>query len=165
MGAVIPMPRIVVLALFPLMPLVAARPGSVAAQPALAGGFEDGVPFWVWQALPQAFPEYVPGPGGYLSFGFDWNLGERLPVGLEMTAGRIPMIRSESGPAGVNGARPELEAYRRFLASAARDPRFTADTLMPLIRYHVRLSWLDRLRYRHLVIPRARETLARLGEG
>jgi hypothetical protein len=147
-----------------LLVFTATAPAPAAPQSA-AGGFEDGIPFWVWRALPQVFPEYVPGAGGYLSFGFEWNRGEQLPVGLSMTEDRVPVIRSESGPAGVGGVRPNLEAYRQFLLSAARDPRFTADNIMPIIQYNVRLSLIDKLRYRYLVIPRAREALMRLGNG
>ena len=145
-------------------PLASARAAAQAAA-SPAAGFEDGIPFWVWRALPQVFPEYIPGAGGYLSFGFDWNLGEQLPVGLTVTDDRIPLIRSESGPAGVGGAAPDLQGYRDFLTSAARDPRFTADNILPIIQYNVRLSLIEKLRYRYLVIPRAREALLRLGVG
>jgi hypothetical protein len=144
--------------------IAAAGAGPAAAQSA-SGGFEDGLPFWVWVALPQIFPEYVPGPGGYLSFGFEWQRGDQLPVGLSRTDDRIPVIQSASGPAGREGAPPNLDAYRRFLVSAAEDPRFTADNILPVIRYYVRLSWMDRLRYRYLAIPRARDAMARLGNG
>jgi hypothetical protein len=142
--------------------------GALAPLPAEAqapaAGFENDLPFWVWRALPQVFPEYIPGPGGYLSFGFEWNRGEQLPVGLTMVDGAVPRIRTDSGPAGVGGARPDMEAYRAFLIAAANDPRFTAENILPIIRYNVRLSLLDRLRYRYLVIPKAREALLRLAE-
>jgi hypothetical protein len=65
----------------------------------------------------------------------------------------------------VDGSPPNLDAYRRFLVSAAADPRFTPDNILPVIRYYVRLSWMDRLRYRYLAIPRARDAMARLGNG
>lgn len=151
--------------LLALLLLAAGPTCSVGLSAQAAGGFENDIPFWVWRALPQVFPEYIPGPGGYLSFGFEWNKGEQLPEGLEMTEDKIPVIRSTTGPVGVGGAPANIEAYRGFLVSAAKDPRFTADNIMPIIQYNVRLSLIDKLRYRYMVIPKAREALLRLGEG
>ena len=129
-------------------------------------GFEYDLPVLVWRALPQVFPEYLPGPGGYLSFGLDWVRGEQLPVGLAMTDESIPHIRpsdpSSPGPRGVEGARPDLEGYRAFLVSAAKDPRFTAENIMPFIQYNDRLSLLQRLRYRYQIIPQTRAALLQL---
>jgi hypothetical protein len=148
--------------------LLAGAGGVLAPLPAgaqaPAAGFENELPFWVWRALPQVFPEYIPGPGGYLSFGFEWNRGEQLPVGLTLIDGAVPRIRTDLGPAGVGGAPADMAGYRGFLIAAANDPRFTADNILPIIRYNVRLSLLDRLRYRYLVIPKAREALLRLAE-
>jgi hypothetical protein len=141
--------------------------GSVSTAYASAeSGFEYDVPVLVWRALPQVFPEYMPGPGGYLSFGVDWVRGEQLPVGLAMTDGTIPRIRpadpSSPGPRGVDGARPDLEGYRAFLVKAAKDPRFNADNIMPFIVYNERLSLRQRWLYRNRIIPQTREALLQL---
>jgi hypothetical protein len=137
-----------------------------AAYASAETGFEYGVPVLVWRALPQVFPEYLPGPGGYLAFGFDWVRGEQLPVGLAMSNARVPRILpadpAAPGPRGMEGARPDLAGYRSFLVTAAKDPRFTADNIMPHIQYNTRLSFLQRLQYRYRVIPRTREALLRL---
>ena len=143
--------------------------GPSAATAQAAGGFEDNLPFWVWRALPQVFPEYIPGPGGYLSFGFDWTRGEQLPEGLTMTEGSIPRIHSEDaaspGPKGVGGAPANIEGYKAFLIAAAKDPRFTAENILPIIYYNVHLSLLQKLRYKYMVIPQTREALLSLEQG
>jgi hypothetical protein len=76
----------------------------------------EGIPYWVWLALPQLFPDYLPGPeGGYAAFGMYWEeagnnsdgtfrpgggpppatneLGYSVPVGFSVrTIGPIPMV-------------------------------------------------------------------------
>ena len=37
----------------------------------------DGIPYWIWLVLPRAFPEHLPGNGGYASFGMVWEEGAR----------------------------------------------------------------------------------------
>ena len=142
-------------------------PAAASAQ--AAGGFEDNLPFWVWRSLPQVFPEYIPGAGGYLSFGFEWTRGEQLPEGLTMTDGSIPRIHSENpaspGPVGVGGAPADITGYKAFLIAAAKDPRFTAENILPIIAYNVHLSLLQKLRYKYLVIPQTREALLSLEQG
>ena len=40
--------------------------GSVGAE------FDRGIPYWIWLVLPRIFPDLMPGPGGYKSFGLTW---------------------------------------------------------------------------------------------
>jgi hypothetical protein len=51
---------------------------------------ELGIPFWVWLVLPKNFPELMPGPGGYGAFGFPWEQGEEVPVGMRRNSIRTP---------------------------------------------------------------------------
>src|ERR1700738_5460713 len=41
----------------------------------------QGIPYWVWLALPRMFPEYMPGPGGYASLGLSLEEGKEMPAG------------------------------------------------------------------------------------
>ena len=43
---------------------------------------EEGIPYWIWQVLPQDVPGQAPGPGGYASLGFIWEPGRELPIGF-----------------------------------------------------------------------------------
>ena len=43
---------------------------------------EEGMPYWIWQALPRVFADKLPRPGGYESFGFMWEPGRELPIGF-----------------------------------------------------------------------------------
>src|SRR5574338_1691657 len=45
------------------------------------GERESGFPYWIWQALPQVCPEYLPGKG-YASVGMIYEAGKDLPVGV-----------------------------------------------------------------------------------
>ena len=41
---------------------------------------EEGLPYWIFQALPRVFADKLPRPGGYDSFGFVWEPGHELPI-------------------------------------------------------------------------------------
>src|ERR1700747_1287496 len=43
---------------------------------------DRGVPYFIWLALPRVFPDLLPGPNGYRSFGLVWEEGKELPVGF-----------------------------------------------------------------------------------
>jgi hypothetical protein len=45
----------------------------------------NGLPYLVWRALPNIFPDLLPGPGEYASLGFFWEAGhsrDDAPVGI-----------------------------------------------------------------------------------
>ncbi|MCC6510913.1 MAG: cytochrome c [Pirellulaceae bacterium] len=146
----------------------------------IGGEEEGGVPYWIWVVLPRVFPEHLPGPGGYASLGMLWEPGYELPVGFskkrigyERVAfncavchtgsyrtlradGRLSLTQiTEGGPA----IRFDAQAYLSFLARCANDPRFNADTLMSAIEYNTKMSWSDKLLYRHLLIPATKKAL------
>jgi hypothetical protein len=136
----------------------------------------SGVPYWLWLALPRVFPDLLPRPGGYESLGIIWQEGHELPVGFSkqtigierigincafchtatyrLTSGDKPVI-VPAGPSHTTSP----QDYLRFLFACANDPRFTASTIMPEIARNYRLSWLDRLVYRFVLIPFTKFTL------
>jgi mono/diheme cytochrome c family protein len=153
-------------------PVAAFKHGSVGVEASA------GIPYWIWVVLPRVFPEHLPGPGGYTALGLAWEDGDELPVGFSKTTGGYPRVAPNcafchtstwrgtpdapravvpGGPASM--ASPE--AYQRFLAASARDPRFTAENLMPEIEYLVRLSAAERVLYRNVLIPRTQRALLR----
>src|SRR5436190_13061826 len=70
-----------------------------------------------------------------------------------------PMIYP-GAPAHQTGA----QEYMRFLAAAAADPRFNADTILNEIARNERLSLPDQLLYRFSLIPDTRRALLRLAD-
>jgi mono/diheme cytochrome c family protein len=139
----------------------------------------DGVPYWIWLVLPRIVPDLLPGPGGYASLGMLARQGHDLPIGLSRVTIGYPRVatncafchtaavRSAPGaqPALVPGApahQTSVQQYRRFLAAAASDPRFNAGTILGEIARNYRLSAIDRLLYRFVVIPGTRQRLLRL---
>jgi hypothetical protein len=145
---------------------------------------ETGLPYALWIALPKVFPEYLHGPGGYASLGFRWEPGRtpydaplgfsRARVGVERMAincafchvttfRRAPDAPLEYALAGPGNV-VDVLGYQNFLTRSARDPRFTADTLLPVIDQELRLSWIDRLIYRYAIIPVTRKRLLEQGE-
>lgn len=139
-----------------------------------------GMPYWIFYVLPRVFPDKLPGPTGYASFGLAWEEGRELPIGFtKMTIGfdrvanncavchaasyrRSPDERPVFVPTGPNHTL-NLEAFFRFLVDCARDPRFTADRLMNEITIAADLSWVDRMIYRFVLIPVTRKRLLERG--
>jgi mono/diheme cytochrome c family protein len=140
---------------------------------------EQGVPYWIWLVLPRLFPEHLPRPGGYAALGILGKDGHEMPVGLsKVTIGypRVgincalchtarwrdralaPPTLVSGGPAHQSGA----QEYFRFLSACAADPRFTASIILGEIAKNHRLSLLDRLLYRFVIIPSTRRRLQRL---
>jgi len=135
-----------------------------------------GIPFYIWLVLPRVFPEHLPGPGGYKAFGLVWEEGRELPSGFTKRVIGFPRVanncaichtgtwrsREDETPHVVVGApshTTDVQGLLRFLIACGRDPRFNATTLLPEIDREVKLSWIDRLLYRFVLIPVTRRAL------
>jgi hypothetical protein len=146
------------------------------------GSEEDqGIPYWIWRVLPKMFPEYLPGPGGYVSLGVAWEQGKELPVGFSKKTIGFPRVafncafchaatyRLEPGdlPTIVipgPGHTIHAQGYVQFLTAAANDARFNPDEILKEIDMIYELSWLDRLLYRCLLIPATKKALIKNGQ-
>ena len=167
--------------------LLAGVPGGGAQPPAATGldhfkygsvGIEpeEGVPYWIWQALPRVFPDLLP--GGYASLGFVWEPGHELPIGfssVRCSARRVaincafctprPTV-SAAAPARSCRVAPAAWCRRsgsRAFSTAAADPRFSASTLVPAISQLGTLSWFESVTYRLLLIPGTRRACSGTG--
>lgn len=137
---------------------------------------EQGIPYWIWLVLPRIFPEKLPGAGGYTSLGITWEEGKELPVGFSKKTVGFPRVgitcavchsatfrETVKDKPTIFAAGPsnkfDLQGYIRFLGAAASDPRFTPDYILDEIKYNHELSWLEKLLYRFLIIPRTKEAL------
>lgn len=140
-----------------------------------------GIPYWIWMVLPTVFPDHLPeGPSeGYARFGFIYERSspKSRPIGVSYREKNIPQIGLNCAVCHTGTLRdyPEdpgrfvlgmpanqfnLQGYLRFLFAVANDDSFNADTLIPAIgEINPRFSWIDRLVYRFLVIPRTRDGL------
>jgi hypothetical protein len=145
--------------------------GSVGA------GETSGIPYWIWLALPRMFPEYLPGPGGYVALGLSWEEGHEMPVGFAKQ--RVGYIRvtgncalchaistripgDDEVPAispAVPGHSTDIQPLLGFLKSCAQDPRFNADEILATVEQATKLSISDRLLYRFVLVPHTRKIL------
>ncbi len=140
---------------------------------------QDGIPYWIWLVLPRVFPEHLPGPGGYASLGLLAKDAHEMPVGLTKVTIGYPRVgincalchttrvrtRPDESPSIVAAGPSNTTAaqgYLRFLFACASDPRFTAGTILHEISKNYRLSLVDRLIYRFVLVPRTRRALLRL---
>ena len=145
----------------------------------------EGMPYLVWAVLPELFKDKldagVSGQTGYASFGMLEEPGKETPVGI--TRKRIGFERqgincaichtasyrtSPDAVRAVVAAGPAVgfdsQRYLRFLFECARDPRFTADRLMPLINNRTPLGPVERVLFRSLIIPQTRKSILALAD-
>ena len=127
-----------------------------------------GLPLCVFEALPDAFPDLLP--GGWASVGFVLEPGHATPVGWALQPALIPSLapncalchgatyRVDSGesPRFVPGAPAVSLDFDRFLTvifKAGADPRFTDGTLLAKIKARQPLSPIRSVIYEQLLLP------------
>ena len=147
----------------------------------LGGEAKMGIPYWIWVVLPRLFPDLMPGPGGYASFGIVWEEGHEMPVGFTKETIGFPRVGNncalchvatyrsseQSRPVVVLGApahRFNPQALFRFLSAAASDSRFNADNFLAEIKRETQLDFIDRLLYRFAIIPMTRQAFVDQGQ-
>jgi len=135
-----------------------------------------GIPYWIWLALPRMFPEYMPAPGGYASLGLPWEETLEMPAGFaKKTVGHVRVTGncamchtiSYSGtpdeiPAVKITAADEarnIQPLLTFFTQCAQDPRFNANEILAEVDNATKLSFVDRLLYRYVLIPRTKKAL------
>ena len=150
--------------------------GSIGSEPA------NGIPYWVWKAMPVVFADKLPGEG-YESLGFLYEEDRDLPigfserkvtgvdrVGLNCAVCHVGTVRdTANSPARQILAMPAnnlyLQSYIQFLSEAALDSRFAAREMMPYIEaMGANFNPLQKLLYRYLVIPQTRDALIQQGD-
>jgi hypothetical protein len=144
--------------------------GSIGAE------YDAGIPYWIFYVLPRLFPEKLPSPGGYAALGVAWEQGQELPIGFTKKVIGFPRVANNCAschtasyrvsansnpifvPTGPNHTL-NLEAFFRFVVDCAKDPRFNADEILSEIRLVYKLSLLDKLIYRYILIPITKKRL------
>ena len=146
------------------------------------GESKTGLPYWIWLEMPRIFPDLLPGPGGYASLGLAWEPGQDTPVGFSKKTLGFPRVTENCAlchtvtyrltadqPAPtIGGGAPahslNVQKLIRFLSAAASDTRFNADNFLTVIEKETKLSLLDKLSYRFLIIPLTRKALIEQGQ-
>jgi mono/diheme cytochrome c family protein len=118
----------------------------------------DGIPYWIWVALPEIFPEYLPDkkPGqGYSVFGMIYEAGDdpryALPLGmsrrnvsgldlvyLNCASCHTGTVRDAPGAqprwvAGMPAHQFNLGAWGKFLTTIPKDQKFTPQRFLDQI--------------------------------
>lgn len=132
--------------------------GSTGGERGYGKQFGFGVPYWIWIALPELFPEYLPDGGagrGYAAFGMIYEDGRdpryELPIGMSMRRVQgIDRVYFNCAVCHTGSVRDELDGARRivtgmpantfdlgalahFLGRAAADWKFRSTRIMPKI--------------------------------
>ncbi|NWA05370.1 hypothetical protein [Pseudomonas gingeri] len=144
---------------------------------AIGLGIEARIPYYLFAVLPQMCPEKMPkAGGGWDSFGFLYENGRDLPIGMAKRQIGYPTVEpncalchtgSYRASAG-DVARPiatapantlQLQAFQWFAYDCASDPKFTTDAVMTAINGKFQLGFFERLYNRYLIIPMAKTAL------
>jgi mono/diheme cytochrome c family protein len=132
--------------------------GSTGGERGWRNQFGFGIPYWIWIALPELFPEYLPDrtPGrGYAAFGLLYERGKDsifdLPIGMSMrrvqgidrvyfncAACHTGSVRSSPGDTGwivlgMPANTLNLGALIQFLDRSAANWKFRSTRIMPKI--------------------------------
>src|ERR1043166_3815672 len=117
----------------------------------LGSEHQFGIPYWIWQALPELFADKLPGRG-WQSVGFVFEKGKDLPIGMSKRrylgfdlvwlncafchAGTV-REKPESTPV-VYTAMPantfDFRGFMRFLFATGEDRRFTPERILLQIK-------------------------------
>jgi hypothetical protein len=149
------------------------QPASITSDPnanfsygSIGNESEQGLPYWVAVVLPRVFGErYLPGPGGYAAL-LPWEEGQELPVGFAKKRVGVDRVGFNCALCHTpdHGRRTaNITGLAEFFTKSATDARFNADTILTEIDLAYRLSVVDRLLYRYILIPASRERLLVLG--
>jgi hypothetical protein len=144
------------------------------------GTEKSGLPFYVWEVFPKLFPEHLPagaqGMKPYACFGFIWEDGRDVPIGLSKKTIGFPRLgvncamchtgtyrtQPNEKPAIVlAGTAPQfdVQAYQRFLFKCVNDPKFSPENVVNEIKKNHDLSFVKTLIYRHLIVPKVKKAL------
>ena len=131
------------------------------------GAETNGYPFVVWRELPTIFHDRLP--GGWRQFGFIYEDGQALPIGLSVRRTAINRVGFNCATChtaqieadghtmivlGAPAAQLDIQAYLQFLAEASQDPRLTADAVIKSAASNGRpLNWFDQQVLRHAILP------------
>jgi hypothetical protein len=143
------------------------------------GERSSGIPYSIWMALPEIFPQYLPGKG-LQSLGFLYEPGKDLPIGvskrryqgidrvfLNCAVCHVGSVRDTPASTsryivGMPSNTVDLQAFQRFLTAVALDRNFTGDRLAPVIKQMGTDDWLNRILIRYAAVDLMRDQLLTL---
>ena len=134
------------------VPVTYADPAEHFKYGSTRGEMESGIPYWIWQTLPRACGRHLPDPArGYASLGLIYEEGKDLPIGmsrrnyqgvdrtfLNCAVCHTSTVRDAPGAKprivlGMPGNRFDVWGLQKFLFSCAKDPKFSAEFMVPEI--------------------------------
>lgn len=141
------------------------------------GEIDTGIPYSVWKALPELFPEYLPGKG-YASLGFLYEEGKDLPIGVSKRRVQgIDRVSFNCGICHVGSVRDtptgspryvvgmpsntvDLRGFYEFLFNAAKSEKFNPGLFLSEIkRQGIQEDLINRTILRYYAIYAMQNTL------
>jgi mono/diheme cytochrome c family protein len=139
------------------------------------GAEGTSLPYYVWEVLPEVCPDDI-GEKGYAAFGFTYEPGRAVPLGISVRTVGIPRASFNCATCHTGAIRKSPEAkpevligmpsyqldfkrYVRFLFTCIGGDRFTPERVMAEIVKRHALSAAEYRLYRDLVVPGTRDAM------
>jgi hypothetical protein len=158
-------------------PVRYSDPGENFKYGSTGGEILSGIPYSIWMALPEVFPEHLPGKG-YASLGFLYETGKDLPIGVSKRRVQgidrvffncaichVGSVRDtpSSSPQYVLGMPSntvDLRGFYEFLFDAALNEKFAPGPLLTEIkRQGIHEDAINRLILRFYAVRALRDAL------
>jgi hypothetical protein len=144
-------------------------------------GVTARVPFYLFEVLPELFPEKFPLTGTYADLGLLMEPGMDIPVGFAKRQVGFLSVEpncalchtgayreAKDGKLFVIPGAPahmfDLQRFQWMLYDCAGDARFTTDNVMKAIERRHKLDPIESLTYRLIILPMAKNALIQQGK-
>jgi len=136
-------------------------------------GIDARIPLYVFAVMPKICATKMPKPGDWSGFGFLYEPGHDIPVGLARRQIGYPSVEPNCALCHTGSYRPDagtaqqivptapanqldLERFQWFAYDCASDPNFTTENVLTEINKQFKLGFIEQLYYRFAIIPLAK---------
>jgi hypothetical protein len=136
-------------------------------------GIEARIPYYIFAVMPNICADKMPAPGDWSGFGFVFEPGHDLPIGMAKRQIGYPSIEPNCALCHTGSVRQSadaaneivlgapanllnLEAFQWFAYDCASDPKFSVANVMTEIEKKFQLGFVEKQFYRFVIVPMAK---------
>jgi hypothetical protein len=136
-------------------------------------GIEARIPYYIFAVMPNICADKMPASGDWSGFGFVFEPGHDLPIGMAKRQIGYPSIEPNCALCHTGSVRQSadaaneivlgapanllnLEAFQWFAYDCASDPKFSVANVMTEIEKKFELGFVEKQFYRFVIVPMAK---------